>query len=280
MGIRRDAATLTAAQKRRFVRAVLALKRNGMYDMHVDQHRRSLQELRPSPAHRGPAFFPWHRECLRRFERALKRVDARVDLPYWDWTRDRRASSPIFQADFLGGNGRASDLRVMDGPFAYSTGNWRLTVNDNSSAPPYLRRSFGTLVASLPTARRTSSALNWLPYDAAPWNAKTTTGLRGGVERIIHNRVHNWVGGTMTQASSPNDPLFWLLHCNLDRLWARWQRRNPDAADYVPKRGGPTGHNLNDPMWPWSKEANPPTPRWVLDHTNLGYEYDDEASWR
>jgi hypothetical protein len=142
---------------------VLALKREGMYDMHVDQHRRALQELHSSPAHRGPALFPWHRECLWRFELDLQAMYPRVTLPYWDWTRDREAPSPIFQADFLGSNGDASDLQVMDGSFAYSTSNWTLTINDDSSTPLYLRRSIGTLEASLPTAAWMNSALNMAP---------------------------------------------------------------------------------------------------------------------
>ena len=44
-----------------------------------------------------------------------------------------------------------------------------------------------------------------------------------------HNDVHVAVGGTMATSSSPADPLFWLHHANLDRLWSRWQAGNPKA---------------------------------------------------
>jgi Common central domain of tyrosinase len=38
----------------------------------------------------------------------------------------------------------------------------------------------------------------------------------------LHGLVHNAVGGTMATASSPAEPLFWLHHAFVDRLWARW----------------------------------------------------------
>lgn len=82
----------------------------------------------------------------------------------------------------------------------------------------------------------------------------------------------------MMAMSSPNDPVFWLHHCNIDRLWAEWQRENP-GENYRPPSGTPNvvaGHGLDDPMPPWESEATPPTPRSVLDHHALGYTYDNE----
>src|SRR6266571_1110573 len=39
--------------------------------------------------------------------------------------------------------------------------------------------------------------------------------------------VHSAVGGDMETGSSPSDPLFWLHHANIDRLWAKWQKQHP-----------------------------------------------------
>jgi tyrosinase len=42
-----------------------------------------------------------------------------------------------------------------------------------------------------------------------------------------HGAVHIAVGGQMATERSPADPLFWLHHANVDRIWARWQERHP-----------------------------------------------------
>ena len=39
----------------------------------------------------------------------------------------------------------------------------------------------------------------------------------------LHNRVHLWVGGNMAPMTSPNDPVFFLHHCFVDKAWADWQ---------------------------------------------------------
>jgi tyrosinase len=39
----------------------------------------------------------------------------------------------------------------------------------------------------------------------------------------VHDWVHSAVGGNMVTSRSPADPLFWLHHANIDRIWARWQ---------------------------------------------------------
>ena len=53
----------------------------------------------------------------------------------------------------------------------------------------------------------------------------------------IHGNVHLAVGGTMSGASPPADPSFFLHHANVDRLWARWQRGHTAA---LPRNGPET----------------------------------------
>lgn len=46
----------------------------------------------------------------------------------------------------------------------------------------------------------------------------------------VHGWVHSAVGGESGQMStsrSPEDPIFWLHHANIDRIWAHWQTDNP-----------------------------------------------------
>jgi len=112
----------------------------------------------------------------------------------------------------------------------------------------------------------------------------TTGSMRNFVEGFtgpgMHNNVHMWTGGSMAPGTSPNDPVFFLHHCNIDRLWALWQFRHP-GQNYpllVPRvtSAGFRPHGLNDPMPPWHLPAELKTPSDVLNHTSLGYSYDTD----
>lgn len=101
-----------------------------------------------------------------------------------------------------------------------------------------------------------------------------------------HNLVHAWVGGllgvtprgpkvgTMLLSTSPNDPVFFLHHANIDRLWAEWQQAHGidsyEPASCPPLRIGCTKNLETDPMHP-PFEA---TPEDVADVHALGYRYD------
>src|SRR4051812_21470752 len=153
--IRKDVSTLTRAERRRFVQALLEVKRRGEYDEFVRTHIAyyvSDGEDGLRTAHMAPSFLPWHRRFLLDLERALRRVDASVTVPYWDWTRDRTAASVPWTADLLGGNGRRSDHRVTTGPFAYAEGEWTLRVGITDEK--YLTRDLGRArdPIALPTA--------------------------------------------------------------------------------------------------------------------------------
>jgi tyrosinase len=247
----------------------------------------------PSWGHMAAAFCPWHRVLLRQFELELQAVDSSVTLPYWDWTVDRTAHSSLWAAGFLGGDGTGSTGQVTDGQFAGAVGRWPITVKDDPADPSFLRRRIGARsdARKLPTAARQSKALELTPYDVAPWDDMLRDqqdpaqwgGFRIGLEVPLHNLVHRWVGGNMLDMSSPNDPVFWLHHCNLDRLWATWQFAHPAIAGYLPGAGGPVGHNLNDVMIfhapgepsPWDGDFHPLD---VLDHRTLGISYDTDPA--
>ncbi len=280
MGTRKNQACLKAAEKAAFVAAVKHLKASGAYDIFVAQHRTAFMAGANDPAHRGPGFLPWHREYLRRFESALQAIDPSVTLPYWDWTTDNSPASSLWGDDFMGGNGTGPNQRVTTGPFAHATGEWTLTVLDPGETHPFLKRAFGAM-GHLPTEPDVDGALGVVPYDSAPWSGASNlnASFRNRLEGSIHNPGHMWVGGSMMGMSSPNDPVFWLHHCNVDRLWAEWQRAHPNEG-YLPPSGTPgvvAGHALDDPMPPWAGEPVPPTPRAMLDHHALGYSYDTEG---
>lgn len=287
MRIRKNVKNLSAAEETAFVNAVLALKtkpsvlhpgdaNRSRYDDYAEIHMNAMM-ANPGWAHRGPAFFPWHRELLLQFENDLAAINSSVTIPYWDWTDP--ASFP-FTIDFLGGNGAGNDHKVPDGHFAFDGPNhWTIRVKDDPGDPEFLQRDFGAdpTARFLPTSNQVNAVLGLTPYDNAPWQGNTG-GFRSTLEGALHNEVHRWVGGTMGKMVSPNDPVFWLHHCNIDRLWARWQPLHPTSAPYLPVAGAPQGQNLHDNMIfsaglpaPWPGAS---TPESVIDNLALGYTYD------
>ena len=63
----------------------------------------------------------------------------------------------------------------------------------------------------------------------------------------LHNRVHVWIDGDMGPGSSPNDPAFFLNHCNVDRIWEEWMGQRGPV--YEPGRNrGPRGHRIDSTM--------------------------------
>ncbi|MEU8524974.1 tyrosinase family protein [Streptomyces sp. NPDC048629] len=268
--VRKNQRDLTAAERRRFVAAVLELKRRGTYDDFVRRHidfYRADGEGGLRLAHGTPTFLPWHRRFLLDFERALRRIDPSVTVPYWDWTRDNSTTSSLWGADFMGGNGRRADLQVTTGPFAYSGGRWPIAVAMTEIR--FLTRDLGRPrePLALPTPADLERAMRDPVYDVSPWNSTSGSGFRnllegwapgvGNARWQNHNRVHRWVGGMMLGGASVNDPVFWLHHAFVDLLWSRWMRRHPRSG-YRPAEPLPPGdlqHGrvaaLHEPMDPW-----------------------------
>jgi tyrosinase len=302
--IRKDVRSLSPNEKRKFVDAVKALKINtkdnklgdNRYDDYVLWHAQTMMipagndgALR-NLAHMGPIFLPWHREFLRRFELDLRKEVPDVSIPYWDWTFDATRppnDSPVWQEDFMGGNGDPNnENKVTDGPFK----DWVTQEVDEDGNPlpknqerDRLRRNFGNDVPRLPTRADVYNAFSLEFYDTPYWDI-SSRGFRNALEGWLngpqlHNRVHVWVGGSMQLSTSPNDPVFFLNHSNVDRIWALWQELQFDFG--YPRDGAIIdrtcqridGFNLNDKMRPWENEAESKTIANVLNHRQLGYTY-------
>lgn len=55
-------------------------------------------------------------------------------------------------------------------------------------------------------------------------------GFRTALEGMPHALPHIFIGGgggEMLTMGSPNDPVFFLHHANVDRYWYKWQQQNP-----------------------------------------------------
>ena len=266
------------------------------YDLFVIWHHVAMSTMTPptqgdrNAAHRGPVFCPWHRFMLRQLELNLQRIlsDNTFGLPYWDWAADGQKSaalqkkSKVWAADAMGGSGDP----VKTGPFKFNNADpasFRIRIEANVNGQLVqtnhgLRRAIGTRVSKLPNRVDTVGALALAPYDAAPWDT-SSSGFRNRLEGwappgapALHNRVHVWVGGDMLPASSPNDPVFYLNHCNVDRVWEAWLTQN--GRIYLPPQTASAalkGHRINDLMS--SLISAPSKPSDVLDMRSE-YTYD------
>ena len=263
------------------------------YDLFVVMHHWAMMELTPptqsnrNAAHSGPVFLPWHRWMLLQFEAQLQRVlnDSNFGLPYWNWAADGQRSkpqqpnAPVWKDNCMGGDGDpTANGAVQTGPFSAGTG-WRVEVAIDvngvlRSVNRPLRRQFD-LTLGLPNKARVGLTLKQARYDKLPWNS-TSGGFRNRLEGWapaataphMHNRVHVWVGGDMLLSSSPNDPVFFLNHCNVDRIWAAWQKKHP-SEPYRPAQSASQSlfrHRIDDPMYSmFAPGTNGLPPRDMLD---------------
>jgi len=282
------------------------------YDLFVIWHFMAMNSPVPpgtdplfgrNAAHSGPVFLPWHRLMLSGLEVQLQRVlnDPNFGLPYWDWAVDASLvggpqSSLIWQnqPDTMGGQGTP----ISTGPLVFNNTDptsFRVLIESSSDGRSFhqtkrgLNRTFGQPPplgsSTLPTATEVLAAFNTLPeplgephlatYDFAPFD-RSSNGFRNRLEGwpggVLHNRVHQWVGGDMGPATSPNDPVFFLHHCNVDRIWERWMQLN--GRNYLPDMTAPPtllGHRIDDALI--SPFGLAGTPRSQLD-TTTQYTYD------
>lgn len=289
--IRRNFLTDTTAAQQ-FIDGVLRLKdparfpwtgQEGLsvYDSFVFWHHQSMMLMTPptqsdrNAAHSGPSFLPWHRYFLITLENLLRRAldDDDFRIPYWDWTADAElaepATSPIWSNANLG---------------QFSGSSWRvrlemsLRTGDLRRANRALQRALGN-EGSLPSRTGVRMVIrDQAAYDTSPFSSSSPGGIRNLVEgwignERIHNSVHVWVGGDMSLSSSPNDPAFFLHHCNVDRIWAAWRERHPEAP-YLPDMTAPDTlqfHRVDDALY--SIYEDNVTPGDMMDYRRY-YEYD------
>ncbi|MCD9196125.1 tyrosinase family protein [Streptomyces albireticuli] len=299
MDTRKSAADLTPAERDAFLEAVVRLKHRpapggpagaGVYDQFVALHGAVMAVTAPGLppgetvnfAHWDIGFCAWHRKYLIEFEKALQAEVAGVTLPYWDWSRHTDAVNKLFRADFLGSLRAGSPGPVTDGvlrdplPPAERPAWWPAGA-EGFPVHPLLEEGFGTSLA------RGSVGVGWPPTAAQTTRLEELVIQQPGVHPLwyfwlvleqghdqitarTHNRGHNFIGGHMSGAFSPNDPVFWLHHANVDRLWANWQKRRqaavpgsthedhyPPGSQLSPFTGSqaPPGHRPDDAMWPW-----------------------------
>jgi Common central domain of tyrosinase len=165
-------------------------------------------------------FLSWHRAYVYYFERILREAsgDPELTLPYWDWT----------------------DAAAQGLPAAFTDPQSPLFESQRSM------NQAGTTLA--PSIRSTAiDALNLRTFLPAPgfsgFGVASSQGTgKGALEQPPHDGVHVLVGGDDGLMTDPRtaarDPIFWVHHCNVDRLWEVWLRKgggraNPTASAWL-----------------------------------------------
>ncbi len=245
--VRKNADTLDSGERDRFLRAIATLNSNGVFQSFRDCHRLATS----AEAHGNAGFLPWHRAYLLDLERELQRVDASVTLPYWRFDQVARR---LFRADFIG----AADAQTGLARFTPTNplDNWAVDgVSDIDRLPRFNTQQTGAAVLAEASITTHTGAYRSLPRP---------------FETDPHGFAHtSFVGSISSIDTAARDPLFYMLHCNADRLWAKWQwaqkRRNPGSATSFdgqqPEGQRRAGHNLADTMWPWNNVKTGTRPR-------------------
>ncbi|RPA80044.1 Di-copper centre-containing protein [Ascobolus immersus RN42] len=259
--IRREWRKLTIPERQSFIQALLCLHKTpaaryshmpGTYSEF--EAFTTVHKLQTPYIHFTGIFLPWHRIFLAEFEHTLQTTcNYTGTLPYWDYTLDSRTTpmfpnanishSPVFDPNHgFGGNGIYNKTMndaltsqgtfwgggcVRDGPFK----DWIFHV-----APQWewyedsrcLKRNIWEVYEMWTTSEREYTVMQqtnftgmqkYLEGFGMDW-----VGLHGGGHMVVGGLPHG-VGTANDPWTSSLEPLFYLHHANIDRVWDKWQRK-------------------------------------------------------
>lgn len=200
------------------------------------------------PEHFQEWFFPpWHRLYLYYFEQIVRYVlgDNDFSLPYWN---------PA--------SGNVADLSI---PAAFR----------DTSSPLYDGTRYSPINAGV-RIDNVVLAPNWLSVNSLnePLYIDSATGSFGfcpAVDINPHFLVHIGLGGDMSDGFNTvvKDPIFWVHHTNIDRLWESWNRlggrKNPKDPKWLNRTFTWADANANPVKVPVSAATRV---------SQLGYQYD------
>ena len=244
-GVRRNVAHISQDERDRFRVAIVELV-SKHYPDGVSYWRKQDEIHQATHVHGGPAFLPWHRELCNRFELLLREVEPDLSLHYWDWTEDPREASDgadgtvnLFTEAFMG-----TDNGDVGAPF--------------NGFPPF-SRGVATGQPPIATDLEIINSTNGVAENIQ-WRT-----FRENIEQN-HNTAHGYIGGSIADPDTAfEDPFVFLLHSNVDRLWAMWQmvpgwewRLDPDRI-----YGDESHHTrIIEALEPWAGTAEDPVRPW------------------
>ena len=169
-------------------------------------------------------FLPWHRAYITMFEAVVADCVAKLGgpsdwaLPYWNYSEDT-ATNP--------------NARSLPPAFLGKT--------RADGAQNYLSSTRATSIV-ISAADVSLDALKLKAFAGPPGGGASSfggpkvglhhpIGNSGALEMTPHNLVHGDIAGFMNDPDlAALDPIFWLHHCNIDRLWEVWRNQGPGAG--------------------------------------------------
>lgn len=216
--VRKSFKNLTAAELAAFKNGVAVMKSRATNDPTSWAYQAAIHGTTLTPTqtawntcqHNITHFFSWHRMELCFFERILRKASGMpsLGLPYWNYSDSADPNARFLPAAFRTPANATNPL---------FTANRNANINNGTGQ---LSASAVSLAQAIPGP---------IPFYT----------FSGNVNGTPHGAVHGGIGGGMGSVpTAALDPIFWLHHCNIDRLWNRWLaggggRANPPSTDTV-----------------------------------------------
>ena len=267
-GIRKEWRELTSDEQDKFFNGLRLVKESGFYN-----YLAYLHTYHAPWTHGNPNFLPWHRTFNSVFERSMQVVlkDDNYYIPYWQINLDSQSpeKSPLLTNNKFGDNGWKTVINEKgDKTFTQD-----LTKQDMLDSP---------FIASL---AKSTMFKNWMTNEGVPLSRggnKTLSAFYSPEQLVLvlkqdnyrdfqdylsvyHGVVHKSLSGNFQTMGSCDDPLFFLLHTFIDKIWSDWQIKNNDYI-YLP-----TEMNVDDELLPFMGERGPITNRQVIENLKCKY---------
>jgi hypothetical protein len=216
----------------------------------------------------GSFFFTaWHRMYLYYFDRILRAAagDPDLALPYWNWQDPAQYALP---APFRSPANASNSLYIAapNRPAALDAGTALLDASVTNSSAADADTGFET--------GGTFTGFGFGGGTSAPAQFNTPY---GDLETQPHNIVHSTLGGLMGDPiTAAQDPIFWLHHAQVDRLWNRWIQEGGGRADSTDAAWLNTKFTFYDE----AQHAVYLTGQEIVDTVGqLNYRYDDDPAF-
>ena len=200
-------------------------------------------------------FLPWHRWYLIEVERILldgqkefqvsttSCNDTFLGIPYFDWHNLKRGETPmtfVNNENDVYGHHLHDSLGQRTEPRCYFSG--RCPINDGALAwLPRVRWFTGSVYVAREWQRYwyplSNLETSFHPQYLLPTQFRHfSCELEGKCTRRydLHDFVHRTVGGDMDTKMSANDPIFYVHHANVDKIWNDWQKQSDEHRNYYP----------------------------------------------